>query len=45
MRTKFAVIGMVDRDQRIDADGRRGFQFLLMQLPAIGRQHANAVGL
>ncbi len=45
MRAQFTVIGMIDRDQSIDAGGRGGLQFFLLQLPAIGRQHTNAVGL
>ena len=45
MRAQFAMIRVINRDQRIDAGGRRGLQFLFLQLPAIGRQHPDAVGL
>ena len=45
MRAQFAMIGMIDRDQRIDARRGCSLQFLLLQLSAIGRQHADAVGL
>ena len=45
MRAEFAMIGMVDRDQRVDAGGFGGHKLLQLQLAAIGRQHPHIVAL
>ena len=45
VRAQFAVIGMIDRDQRVDARRGRRRKLVLLQFAAVGRQHADAVGL
>jgi hypothetical protein len=43
VRTQLAVVGVVDRDQRVDAGALGGVELVFLQLASIGRQRAEIV--
>ena len=43
VRAQLAMVGVIDRDQRIDAGALGGIELVLLQLPSIRRQRAEII--